>query len=255
MSVERCCRRDPVTVSPEASVREAAPLMQSRGVGMVVVDEAWPVVGIVTDRDLLRRVVLPARDPDATPGGEVMSGSPVTADCEEPLEALLARMVEAGIRRRPVLEDGRLAGLVRLDGLVSELARELGEVREAIRGEVLGPRRAAPARRRRERLEASLEELRSQIGGVGRSGREWLCREIEDLRRRIRRDWAVGRCSDSRARGWRLRWDGGGPCRVHPRRPGARRPRGARCGRVGARSRRRAPRAGGPARRRAVPPG
>lgn len=175
-----------VTATPDDSVFTVADRMDLHAVGsVVVVDEARRPVGIVTDRDLLRRVVLPARDPDATPVGEVMSAEPVTAECDEPLEALLRRMADAGVRRLPVLEDGRLAGLVSLDDIVSELARELGEIREAIRGEVLGSRRAAPARRRRERLETSLEELRLQIQGLGRSGRSWLRREVEELRRRL----------------------------------------------------------------------
>lgn len=181
-------RTGAVRVTPEVSSAELAEKMDAYGVGcLVVVDAERRPVGIVTDRDLLCRVVAHGRDGAKTTAGDVMTPSPTTGSVEEPIEKLLERMRERRVRRLPIVEDGVLVGLVSLDDLVSELARELGDLREAYRSEVLGGRREARSRRRREHLEEAFEEIRSEVVELGTRSLDWIEREVADLRKRMGR--------------------------------------------------------------------
>jgi len=108
-----------VTASPETSVREAAELMRERNVGSVVlVDDTGTAVGIVTDRDLTVSVLA-----DGHPGeqpAEGHSSSPlVTGGPAMSLEEATQLMVRHGIRRLPVVDDGRLTGMVTLDDITA----------------------------------------------------------------------------------------------------------------------------------------
>ncbi len=176
-----------VKVAPDAPVAEVADRMDEFAVGCVVVcDDAGGPLGIVTDRDLLRRVVAPGQDPEKLQARDVMSGDLLTGRSSEPLEQILDRMRQRGVRRLPILGDSRLVGLVTLDDVVAELGRELRDVREAVRGEVLGSRRVAGRRRFREQFEDLFESLRVEANDFEQQTRKWVQQEIESLRARLR---------------------------------------------------------------------
>jgi len=123
-----------VTISPEATVEEAARLMLSLGIsGLPVIDATTGVVGIITEGDLLRRAELGTekrRRPWiaflASPGrlaeeyasthgskvGEVMTTGVLTAEADAPLEDVVKLMEQKRIRRVPIVERGRLAGVI-----------------------------------------------------------------------------------------------------------------------------------------------
>lgn len=176
-----------------ASVRENTPAweiadeMDAQSTGsVVVVDGDGQPVGIVTDRDLLVRVVAPGRDDEKTTAADVMSRDLVTCRSEETLSEAAARMRERRVRRMPVLKDGRMIGIVALDDVVAALNSSLWNVTDAVRIETRESRRTAWRRRRREDLDESIEELRSQISQVGRDTSDHLAREISDLLRWLR---------------------------------------------------------------------
>ena len=134
MSLERFCRKDVVTIPPTQSVFEAAQKMREHHVGAVVVAEDGRPVGMLTDRDIVFRVVLEGRDPKTTPTRDAMSHRVTTARSEEQIDDAVRRMREGRVRRLPILgRDGRVCGLVALDDLVVLLAGELGEATAAIR--------------------------------------------------------------------------------------------------------------------------
>jgi len=175
-----------VRVQPHDDVREIVEEMIQYSVGCVVVaDGEGRPLGVVTDRDLLERVVCAGLDPAETRADSIMTAHPVTCDTDEPLETVIERMQAAGVRRLPAVRDGAVVGLVAVDDIVSELGRELFEVREALRGEVLGARRSAQARRQREEVTATLEELRNQVAHLGADSVAWMKREIDGLRKRF----------------------------------------------------------------------
>jgi len=175
-----------VSVRGHVPVADVADRMDLHGVGcVVVVDDDQVPVGLVTDRDLARRVVATGIDPDETTAADVMTKSPSTAAVDEPLERVIERMQEQAVRRLPVVEEGKLVGIVTLDDIVAELARELGDVREAYRSEVLGGRRTARKRRRRESLDEIFEDVRNEVAQLGAQSRDWIEREMEGLRKRL----------------------------------------------------------------------
>jgi len=181
-------RTEVVTAPSDASACELAERMGDYGVGcVVIVDEQGAPVGVVTDRDLVCRVVARSLDPDATRAADVMSKPLVTARSDEPIEQVVERMRTARVRRVVVLRDGRLSGLVSIDDLVVELGRELDDIGEATRRAVEEARRRGQRERRRAELEETFAELRTSVERAGRDVVGFLSREFESLRERVRR--------------------------------------------------------------------
>jgi len=135
MSVGRLCTRTVSIGSAGESVAAAARRMAEHGVGtLVVLDAERRPDGLLTDRDVVLRVVARGLDPEATPIGAAMT-RPVTAVHEStPIEDGLARMAAAGARRLVVTDDhGRLVGLVALDDVLELLAEEAGSIGRLLR--------------------------------------------------------------------------------------------------------------------------
>ena len=102
----------PLTLSPTTTVLDAASQMNERGTGSVLVAEGDRLVGIFTERDLMRRVVAVRRDPATTLLGDVMTTALVSCRPDATLDDCAALMSERRIRHLPVVEGGRLIGLV-----------------------------------------------------------------------------------------------------------------------------------------------
>ncbi|MEN8181917.1 MAG: CBS domain-containing protein [Myxococcota bacterium] len=188
MRTLRQYRREIFTVAPDTRVPEIADEMDQHSVGSVVVtDDAGGPLGIVTDRDLLRRVVATGRDPDKTTAADVMTSNVVTVDEGEPLPRVIERMKEHGIRRIPVVESGRAVGLVALEDITLLLSGDLWNLSEAMRVEVRDSRRSAWRRRMNEQREEALEELRCQCVQLGRETRGLLQHELSHLLEGLRK--------------------------------------------------------------------
>ena len=111
------------SVGPGATVLEAALLMNEHKIGALVVMEAGRLVGIFTERDVLRRVVGEARDPAATRVANVMSAEVLCCSLETSLEEAGGVMKNRRIRHLPVVDgDGRLLGLVSIGDLNAQQA-------------------------------------------------------------------------------------------------------------------------------------
>ncbi len=100
-------------VGPDATVLEAAQLMNRRGIGgLVVIDAMEQLIGIFTERDILRRVVAEGRDAAQTFVRDVLTRDVVTMSADTTVEECAAVMSARRIRHLPVVEDGRMLGLV-----------------------------------------------------------------------------------------------------------------------------------------------
>ena len=119
----------PVTVVDTATVPEAARLMRDRNVGAVLVTDGATLKGVFTERDALFRVLAAGRDPAATQVADVMTKAPQTIHPDKPFVEALRMMLEGGFRNVPVVEDGRVLGMVSvrdaLDPEVYEAKRDL----------------------------------------------------------------------------------------------------------------------------------
>lgn len=103
---------DVVTVDPETVVKEAVRVMNEFDIGCVVVAEGGNVVGIMTERDVLKRVVEEGREPEKTRVADVMSKPPVTVGPDASLETAIEVMFKFKVKKLPVVEMGKLVGLV-----------------------------------------------------------------------------------------------------------------------------------------------
>jgi CBS domain-containing protein len=106
-------RKKLLTAPPETTVGEAAKLMAKRRVGAVlVVDDHQGLVGIFTERDAVVRVIAQGRDAQTTRLADVMTPAPQTVHPRRSLGYALLMMHENGFRHVPVVEDGKLVGIV-----------------------------------------------------------------------------------------------------------------------------------------------
>ena len=137
MSLQRICKQDVVTVSPQATLVEVAQTMRARHVGCVIVVNEHRPVGILTDRDIVVRVVALGRDPKGLCAADVMATNPALVNANyDPLDATRI-MRDRGLRRLPVVDENRrLVGIVTMDDVLSLLGREISNLAEAVHTEI-----------------------------------------------------------------------------------------------------------------------
>lgn len=129
-------RRSGVAIEPDRTVHDAAVLMEQAGVGtLVVVDDGRPV-GILTDRDLVRRVMARGLESSARVDG-VMSSPVVTIDADADLHDAFACFRTHALRRLVVERDGKLAGVVTVDDLLIDIAADLADLAKPVTAETL----------------------------------------------------------------------------------------------------------------------
>ena len=129
MSVGKICVREVDLADRNDAVWQAAERMHQRAVGaLVVVNDAKEPIGVVTDRDLVERVLAERRDPSVVTVSDVMA-RPMTISDEASIESALARMRSGGFRRLPVVDrDGKLVGLVTIDDILMLLSEEMTQI-------------------------------------------------------------------------------------------------------------------------------
>jgi CBS domain-containing protein len=121
------------SLSPSQSLADAATLMKNEDVGSLPVAEQGRLIGIVTDRDIVIRAVVEQRDARVVKVEEVMSRDPITVTPEQDLEEALRLMGSSQVRRLPVVEKGRLIGIMAQADLgLGASEKEVGETVEEI---------------------------------------------------------------------------------------------------------------------------
>jgi CBS domain-containing protein len=112
-SVRDAMTSNPCAIDAEKPVAYAAKMMKAEDVGLAPIVEGDRLVGTVTDRDIVTRVIAEGRDPGSTSVREIASTNLVTIDPQQGLDEALSLMAEHQVRRIPVVEeDGRLVGVV-----------------------------------------------------------------------------------------------------------------------------------------------
>jgi CBS domain-containing protein len=102
----------PETIQADRPAAEAAKLMKAADAGMIPVMNNGNLLGTVTDRDIVVRLVAEGKDPQSTPVGEIASTDVVTIEPDRALDEALELMAKHRVRRLPVVEDGRLVGVL-----------------------------------------------------------------------------------------------------------------------------------------------
>lgn len=111
-------------VDPQSSVLDATQTMNTLRIGALVVMQGQRIVGIFTERDVLTRVVAAGRDPATTRVEEVMTRDVLTTSPEVSLEECRKIFTERRIRHLPVLDQGKLIGLITTGDILAHEVRE-----------------------------------------------------------------------------------------------------------------------------------
>jgi CBS domain-containing protein len=120
-SVSRLDPTPPLRISPTQPVAEAIHLMRREKVGCLLVCHGEQMVGIITERDLMQRVLAPGK-PLTLPVSECMTPNPVTVQRKDPISAAVRRMEEGGYRHLPVVDEaGRVTGVLSVKRIVHYL--------------------------------------------------------------------------------------------------------------------------------------
>jgi CBS domain-containing protein len=129
-------RRSGVGIGPERTIREAAQVMEQAGVGALAVIDGEQLVGIVTDRDLVRRGL--ARDlPADARVDAAMSAPVVTIDADADVHETFAVFRTHGVRRLALVRAGQFVGMITVDDLLVDLAGDLSDIARPVTAEVI----------------------------------------------------------------------------------------------------------------------
>ena len=129
-------RRSGIGIGPERTIRDAAEVMEQTGVGALAILDEDHLVGIVTDRDLVRRALARGLAHDARVDA-VMSAPVVTIDADVDLHDSFALFRTHAIRRLAVVRDGRFAGMITVDDLLMDLSSDLADLARPVTAEVI----------------------------------------------------------------------------------------------------------------------
>jgi CBS domain-containing protein len=112
------------SISPSASVFDAVKLMADKNIGAVLVGEGDKIVGILTERDYARKIVLMSKSSKDTPVRDVMTADVMYVRPEQTSEECMSLMTENRLRHLPVMNKGKLVGLVSIGDLVKDVISE-----------------------------------------------------------------------------------------------------------------------------------
>ncbi len=116
--------RDIWSIAPDASVYDAMKLMADKEIGSLVVMEGTKLVGLISERDYARKVILMGRSSRNTQVREIMTTRVVYAQPEQNIEECMALVTEKRVRHLPVLEEGKLVGVISIGDLVKSIIAE-----------------------------------------------------------------------------------------------------------------------------------
>lgn len=112
------------TIGPDASVYDAVALMAEKEIGALPVVQDGRLVGLISERDYARKVILKGRASKDTPVRDIMTTRVVYARPEQTVEECMAVITDQRVRHLPVLENGRLIGLISIGDLVKAIIDE-----------------------------------------------------------------------------------------------------------------------------------
>jgi len=115
------------TVEGDASVADAVHVMATYDVGIVSVLEKGRLVGVFSERDVVRRVVNEGLIPSRTRVGDVMTTSLIFADADEDYQSAIGKMDDAGIRHLPVISQGHILSMISIRDLLRVERKDTGE--------------------------------------------------------------------------------------------------------------------------------
>ncbi len=126
------------TIGPAATVLDALKLMAEKKIGALVVVENEQVVGIMSERDYARKVVLEGKSSKDTPVCEIMTERVIGVNPDTTVQACMALMTEMHIRHLPVMENNRLVGVISIGDVVKSIMAEQEYLIDHLENYILG---------------------------------------------------------------------------------------------------------------------
>jgi CBS domain-containing protein len=127
-------------IAPTANVLEAATLMERHNIGALLVLDGERVAGIVTERDLARKMIVSGRSPSDTPVRDIMQAKVHCVRASHTNEDCMALMTDKRLRHLPVLDQDKLVGLVSIGDLVKDIISEQQFIIEQLEHYIAGER-------------------------------------------------------------------------------------------------------------------
>jgi len=114
-------------ISPTASVLDAVKLMAEKGIGALVVLDEGRLAGMISERDYARKIILHGRSSQDTAVHEIMTAKVITVSSDKTVDDCMALMTQQRFRHLPVVDGGKLAGVLSIGDLVKELIADREE--------------------------------------------------------------------------------------------------------------------------------
>lgn len=128
-----------VTISPDASVTEAAKTLSARKIGTLVVSsDGKTAEGVLSERDIVRELGARGATCMDDTVGQMMTKDPVTCEPEDSADMVLRKMTEGRFRHMPVVQDGAMVGVITLGDAVKARLQEVSMEKEALEGMIMG---------------------------------------------------------------------------------------------------------------------
>ena len=128
------------TIAPTASVFDAVKLMAEKNIGALLVIEGEQIVGIITERDYARKIVLMTRSSKDTPVRDIMGSEVMYVRPDQTSEECMVLMTENRLRHLPVMNGGKLIGLISIGDLVKDVISEQKFIIEQLQHYITGER-------------------------------------------------------------------------------------------------------------------
>ncbi len=129
---------DIASTSPDATVAEAARRLSELRIGSLVVTEGDAVVGIISERDIVREIGRRGPGCLEEPVSNMMTSRVMSCSCDETCDSILQRMTDGRFRHMPVMEGNRMVGIISIGDVVKARLSELSMEKEALEGMIMG---------------------------------------------------------------------------------------------------------------------
>ncbi len=137
MSLKPLMTKEITSLPSSATVLDAAKYMTDMNVGSVIVMKGDAISGILTDRDIVTKVLAEGKDPKVTKIGEIMISPVVTISEDKDIADVTGLISAHGIRRLPVVDvNGKLVGVIALDDVLIVLGQEMQNIAAVLKGEL-----------------------------------------------------------------------------------------------------------------------
>ncbi len=127
-----------ISVKPDDSVLDAIQLMAEKGIGSVVVMQEEEMLGIMSERDYARKVIIKGKSSEKTPVSEIMTSDVFTTSSSQTVNDCMNMMTEKKIRHLPVMEDNSVIGMISIGDLVEAIISDQQEEIEQLEHYISG---------------------------------------------------------------------------------------------------------------------